>query len=85
MICTLDKEVKLPIVPDRVVYIFFNICTVDKEMFLAFCTFLYLQDPVHRSRVFYFNYIIWQDVGIRTRVAGTAAWYATNELHTSLN
>ena len=29
-------------------------------------------------------YNIWQDAGIRTRVAATAASWATNELHTSL-
>ena len=32
-----------------------------------------------------FIYSIWQDAGIRTRVAATAARCATNELHTSLN
>ena len=38
------------------------------------------------SRDFYFMYNIWQekDAGIRTRVAASAAWCATNELHTSL-
>ena len=35
--------------------------------------------------VFSFIYNIWQDAGIRTRVAATAARCATNELHTSLN
>ena len=33
---------------------------------------------------FYFMYNIRQDAGIRTRVAATAARFATNELHTSL-
>ena len=33
---------------------------------------------------FYFMYNIWQDAGIRTRVAANAAKCATNELHTSL-
>ena len=32
-----------------------------------------------------FIYSIWQDAGIRTRVAATAVRCATNELHTSLN
>ena len=32
----------------------------------------------------YCMYNIWQDAGIRTRVAATAARCATNELHTSL-
>ena len=36
------------------------------------------------SPSFYFMYSIWQDAGIRTRVAATAARFATNELHTSL-
>ena len=34
---------------------------------------------------FYFMFNIWQDAGIRTRVAATAAKCATNELHTSQN
>ena len=34
---------------------------------------------------FYFSYNIWQDAGIRTRVAETAARCATIELHTSLS
>ena len=42
------------------------------------------QGPVHRSWYFYFMYSIWQDAGIRTRVAATAARCVTNELHTSL-
>ena len=33
---------------------------------------------------FYFMYSIWQDAGIRTLVAATAARFSTNELHTSL-
>ena len=33
----------------------------------------------------YFMYINWQDAGIRTRFAATAARCATNELHTSLS
>ena len=33
---------------------------------------------------FYFMYNIWQDAGIRTRIAATAARYATNKVHTSL-
>ena len=33
---------------------------------------------------FYFKYRMRQDTGIRTRVAATAARWATNELHTSL-
>ena len=37
-----------------------------------------------RPGCFYFMYNIWQDAGIRTRVAATAARCATNELHTSL-
>ena len=34
---------------------------------------------------FYSMYNIWQDAGIRTRLAETAARCATNELHTSLH
>ena len=34
---------------------------------------------------FYFMYNIWQDAGIRTRVAATAARCAANELYTSPN
>ena len=32
----------------------------------------------------YFMYIIWQDAGIRTRFAATAARCATNELYTHI-
>ena len=31
--------------------------------------------------ILYFNYNIWQDAAIQTRVAATAARCATNELH----
>ena len=31
-----------------------------------------------------FMYSIWQDAGVRTRVAATASRYATNELHTHI-
>ena len=50
------------------------------------------QKPLFVSRVkegplsvpgLYFMYNVWQDAGIRTQVATTAARCATNELHTS--
>ena len=44
----------------------------------SFCS----QGPVLRPGIFYFMDNIWQDAGIRTQVAATAARCATNELHT---
>ena len=42
----------------------------------SFCS----QGPVLRPGIFYFMDNIWQDAGIRTQVAATAARCATNEL-----
>ena len=61
-----------------VTIIFFR---AEMKILILFCS----QGPVHCSWDFYFLYNIWQDVGIWTRVAATAARCATYELHTSLN
>ena len=48
-----------------------------KEGPLSVQSFYFYYDDLYR-------YSIWQDAGIRTRVAATAARCATNELHTPL-
>ena len=58
---------------------------IFKKCFLKLFLFPGLRRVHSPSRIFTLcRYNIWQDAGIRTRVAANAAKCATNELHTSL-
>ena len=55
-----------------------------KKIFCWNHTFSFFPRVPYSVSGFYFMYNIRQDAGIRTRVAATAARFAINELHTSL-